>query len=525
MNGGACAVESSVVDDSAAGERPSYVQILRSSALIGGASGLNLLVAVARTKAIAMLLGPGGVGLIGVYASLVELARNVAQMGINRSGVRQIAEAVATEDAAGIARTVTVLRGISIGLGLVGALLLAVASRHISVWTFGDAHHAAAIAWLSLAVFFGVLGDSQAALVQGMRRIADLARIGVFGALGGAVASVALVAALRADGVVPAIVATAALGALASWWYGRAVRVEPTRMSGREARTEAAALLKLGLAFLASGLLMLGAGFAVRLLVLRELGLDAAGLYHATWTLGGLYVGIVLQAMGADFYPRLVGAIRDAGRANRLANEQTHVSLLLAGPGVVATLAFAAPVLALFYTAEFGAAVGVLRWVCLGMALRVITWPIGYIIVASNRQLIFFATEVTWAVVNVGLSWVCLRRFGLNGAGIAFFGSYAVHAIVVYAVVRRLTGFRWSAANWRAGLVYVAAIGAVFWAFEALDPVRATLVGMLVLLASVGYAGHALFMLAPPESLPAPLQRLLARVGAGTSIVRPEHLP
>ena len=43
-------------------ERTSYVQILRSTALIGGSSGLNLLVGIVRTKAIAMLLGPAGIG-------------------------------------------------------------------------------------------------------------------------------------------------------------------------------------------------------------------------------------------------------------------------------------------------------------------------------------------------------------------------------------------------------------------------------------------------------------------------------
>ena len=72
---------------------------------------------------------------------------------------------------------------------------------------------------------------------------------------------------------------------------------------------EFASLLKLGLAFLASGLLLMGAAYVVRAIVLHDLGLEAAGIYQAAWTLGGLYIGFILQALGADFYPRLVGAI------------------------------------------------------------------------------------------------------------------------------------------------------------------------------------------------------------------------
>ena len=45
--------------------------------------------------------------------------------------------------------------------------------------------------------------------------------------------------------------------------------------------------------------------------------------------------------MAADFYPRLTAAITRPEEANRLVNEQAHVGLLLAGPGVIATLAFA----------------------------------------------------------------------------------------------------------------------------------------------------------------------------------------
>ena len=171
---------------------------------------------------------------------------------------------------------------------------------------------------------------------------------------------------------------------------------------------EAAALLKLGFAFMASGILMMGAAYAVRIMVLRMVGLEAAGYYQAAWTLGGLYVGFILQAMGADFYPRLTAVAKDNAVCNRLVNEQAQISLLLAGPGVIATLTFASVVIALFYSAKFGAAVEVLRWICLGTTLQVITWPMGFIIVAKGAQKIFFWAELAWTVVNVGLSWICV---------------------------------------------------------------------------------------------------------------------
>ena len=50
----------------------------------------------------AMLLGPAGFGLFGLYGSIANLTQSLAGMGINSSGVRQIAEAVGSGDKAGL---------------------------------------------------------------------------------------------------------------------------------------------------------------------------------------------------------------------------------------------------------------------------------------------------------------------------------------------------------------------------------------------------------------------------------------
>lgn len=492
----------------ATAEQSSYGQILKSSAWIGGSSVLVIGIGVIRTKAMAVMLGPAGFGLMGLYSSIIDLALAVASMGIGSSGVRQIAESVSTGDDTRIARTVIVLRRAAVLLGILGAVLVVVFSRPLSTLTFGDDRHAGAVALLGLAVFFRSVAAGQGALIQGLRRIADLAKIGVLGALLGAIFSIVLVYVLGEPGVVPSLVAAAALGLAVSWWYSRRVEIAYPVMTGAEVRQEAASLLKLGFAFMASGILMMGAAYAVRAIVLRLDGLEAAGFYSAAWTLGGLYVGIILQAMGADFYPRLVGAAQDHPQCNRLVNEQTQVSLLLAGPGVIATLTFAPLVILLFYSAKFYEAVEVLRWICLGIALRVITWPIGFIIVAKNRQVIFLATEVAWTVVNVGLTWICVKSFGVDGAGMAFFGSYVFHGLMVYPMVRRLTGFRWSVANWQTGLLFLSSITMVFGGFYVLPPLWAYGVGTLVMILSGIYSIRALITLVSSDRIPRPLLRL-----------------
>jgi antigen flippase len=243
--------------------------------------------------------------------------------------------------------------------------------------------------------------------------------------------------------------------------------------------------------------------------VLRDLGLEAAGVYQAAWTLGGMYIGFILQALGADFYPRLVGVITDHQECNRVVNEQAHVSLLLAAPGVIATITFAPLAIYLFYSAEFSASIDLLRWICLGMAMRIVTWPLGYIIVAKSRQMAFFGTDAAWAVANVGLTWLLISNFGVNGAGIAFFSSYILHAAIVYPLARNITGFRWSGTNTRAALCFGSLIATVFVAFHALPAAFAIGLGMLATVASGCFSIWALSRLASPDLVPPSIRRLL----------------
>lgn len=505
----ACLPEKTEAQDA---PKNSYGDILKSSVLVGGSQFLNIGIGIVRTKAMAVLLGPSGFGLFGLYNSVTELTQAIAGLGVNSSGVRQIAESVGTRDQLQIARTAAVLRRISVFLGALGAAFLLVFSRQVSALTFGSTKQTAAVCLLSVAVLFKLISAGQAALIQGTRRIADLAKMSVLGALFGVCTSIPLVYFLRDDGVVPSLVSVAAVTILTSWWYSRKIATEKVSVTFLQLRQEAWALLKLGSVFMASGFMTMGVAYFVRITVLHDIGFTATGLYQSAWSLGGFYVGIILQAMGADFYPRLTANINDSGEANRLVNEQTLIGLLVAGPGVLATLSFAPLVIMMFYSAKFGAAVSVLRWICLGAMLQVVTWPMGFISVAKGRQGLFFFSEFAWTVVAVCLALFCIRRFGLNGAGIAFFGSYIFHAILTYPIAHHLTEFRWSKENYRIGSIFFVIIAAVFCGFYVLSTGWAIGLGVFAAVASGLYSIRMILRLIPADHIPPPIKRLIAAI-------------
>jgi len=200
----------------------------------------------------------------------------------------------------------------------------------------------------------------------------------------------------------------------------------------------------MGVAFMVSALLVAGTDWATRVLIARRLGMNAVGLYSATWTLSSLYVGVVLGAMGADFYPRLTAVARDDAAVNQLVNEQTEMGILIAMPGILVTLALAPWVLRVFYSEAFMPAVEVIRWQILGIALRVVSWPMGFIQLSRAMPKLFMITETIFAAANVFFLFVCMKLWGLDGVGISFFALYVIYSITMFGVCNRITGFWWS---------------------------------------------------------------------------------
>jgi antigen flippase len=447
----------------------SYGQILRSSAWIGGSSLVTVLAAILRTKVLAVFLGPAGIGLMGLFTSITTLAGTLTGMGVATSGVLKIAEAGADGETQ-VARTVTALQRIILRLGLLGSVLLAVFCVPVSRLTFGTAEHAGTIALLSLAIVVSAVAEGQVALLQGFRRMSDLARLAILGTTASAALTLPIVY-FWPQHAIPALLLVASGSTLASsWWYARRIKIAPVSMTWRDAVQQASPLLRLGLASMSAALMVAAIAYVVRVVIVRYLGFEAAGIYQSTTTLSGVYCGFILSAMAADFLPRVSSVARDDSACNRLVNEQAEVGMLLAFPGICATLAFAPVIIRVLYSEQFGSATDVLRWQVLGAFLRVASWPMGYLLLAKGKAKLYFWTELSYNALHATLIWICVQLWGLPGTGIAFFGLYLYYCLLMSVVTQRLFGFAWSMSNRRFALVAVPAVAVVFVSPMILPP-------------------------------------------------------
>src|SRR5512145_1933677 len=125
----------------------SYRQIMKATSLFGGVQVFNIILSIIRSKFIAVLLGPAGMGISGLLTSATGLISSLTNFGLTTSAVKDVATANASGHQMRISIIVTVLRRLVWITGTLGALITLIFSPWLSQYTFGNSSFTIAFAW------------------------------------------------------------------------------------------------------------------------------------------------------------------------------------------------------------------------------------------------------------------------------------------------------------------------------------------------------------------------------------------
>lgn len=424
--------------------KDSYSKVLKSASMVGGSQFIKILIGIAQTKVAALLLGPTGIGIIGAYQSIINLCSHISSFGINKSGVRDVSLASGSNDLYSLSRTVNVLRKMCWITGLSGLFIMAALSYPISKITFGNVNHAVGILFLSSIIFFTSITQEKLAVIQGLRRIADLVRLQIYGSLSGAAISIVFYYFWGLSAIVPSLISVSIFNLIAALWFSRNFSFVAVTLDFKQTISHARSLFSLGSAFMISGLSVTFTAYAVRTLISRDIGIDGLGMYQAAFAISGHAFSFILGSMGVDFYPRLTAVFNDHNEMSRLINEQTEIGLLLATPTIIALFGFSSFIITLLYTSDFYPAVELLRWFALGSFFKVISWPLDYVQLSLGKQYWYMSSQLFFNVLHILLIFLCVHIWGLPGAAIAFFITYALYVVAMKLLAGYLIAFTWS---------------------------------------------------------------------------------
>lgn len=420
----------------------SYRQIMKATSIFGGVQVFNILISILRSKIMAVLLGPAGIGVLGLLNSTILLISSLTNFGLGISGVKDIAAANESQDELRIAKTIKVLQRLIWYTGIFGALVTLIGASWLSTIAFGDATYTIAFVWLSITVLLKQLASGQFVILQGLRRLKDLASANVIGSALGLLVSIPFYYYLGVEGIVPGMILTAICTYLVAQFYGNKTKMGRVDISHSEVKTQGKGMMLMGFMLSLSGIMVLGESYAIRIFINATGGVEQVGLYNAGIALISTYVGLLFTAMETDYYPRLSGVAQDNAKANELVNQQAEIALLILAPVLIAFMVFIDWVIIILYSSEFIAVNAMIYWAFLGMFFKVPAWVIGFIFIAKGQSRLFFWSELASNLYLLLFNILGYYFWGLTGLGISFLAAYALYLLQVYGIARTKYGFR-----------------------------------------------------------------------------------
>ena len=419
----------------------SYRSIFKATSLFGGVQIFQILIQIVKSKFVAILLGPTGLGIMGLYQSGLQLVQQISSMGLAQSAVRDVSEANGSDDMLRISRIVTVVRKLVWFTGLIGLIIVACCSPLLSKASFGNYDYTIPFIILSVTLLLEQLSAGQKVVLQGMRRFKELAKCSVWGVTLGFITSVPLYYLFGIDGIVPTLVLNSICSLALSWIYSRNIKIENTHVTPRQTLEQGKQMLVMGISISLSGIFSTIVAYVLRSFIQGNGGLEQVGLYQAGFVIMTTYVGMVMNAIGTDYYPRLAAINQDNAKCRETVSQQGEIATMILAPMLAICLIFMPFVLQLLYSDKFLSANEYISWACVGMMLRMGAWIIAYLFIAKAESKLYIISELSINILNLIFSLIGYRYLGLTGLGIAFALGYLVYFILVYVIAKKRYDF------------------------------------------------------------------------------------
>ena len=420
----------------------SYRSILKGTSLFGGVQVFQVLVSLVRGKLVAMLLGPAGMGISALFTSSATTLQRFASLGLNSAIVKETASCNDNPEEA--AAVVAVARRLITATALTGALLCMLLSPLLSRITFGNDSMTLQFVLLGAAVGLTVAYNGKLSLLQGLQEVKRISVASVLGAVAGLVVGVPLYYFFGDAGIVPAMVLLAlALYLFYAFALSRSLKLPAVRFLWSSHKPIVKTLVVLGLLLMSNELLLSLVQYLINIFIKRFGSTDSVGLYQAANSITNQYSGMVFAAMAMDFFPRLSKVVGDNDEMRKVVNRQSEIVALIIAPAAGLLILTAPWLIRILLTEAFLPVTPLMRWMGVGVLIRALMFPMGYIAFAKgNRRIFFWMEGIFCNLLTLLYSCLFYHFFGLVGLGYALVADNATCLAVYYVVNRHLYGYR-----------------------------------------------------------------------------------
>lgn len=435
-------------------DKNSYKSILKGTSIFGGVQVFQIGINLIRGKFVAMFLGPTGMGISSLFNSSGQTIQQLAGLGLNLGIVKEVASKKDTEHFGALLATA---KHLLLFTSLLGALACVALALPLSRLTFGSDAYSWQFMLLGAMIFFGVAGQGLLSVLQGLHAVKLVSATTITGSLVGLLIGVPLYYIWGDKGIVPAMVVLAFSTFIAAWvGVRKAVKAPKVKFDLLAHSPIVRKLLLLGMVLVAADVIGAACTYLVNLFIRTFGELENVGLFQAANSVTNQYSGVVFTAMMLDFFPRLSEAAQDNAKIKTIVNRQIEIVSLIASPLICLLILTSPIVISILLTDKFISILPLMRWLGVGVMIKALMYPLGYIAFAKdNRKLFFWLEGIFGNLLYLGISCAGYYFFGLIGLGYSLIADCLICFSVYFIVNRKMYGYDFSSEAVKEGLTAV----------------------------------------------------------------------
>lgn len=413
-----------------------YKDIFKISFSYGILQVYQIVINLIKSKFIALMLGPAGVGLNNLFQSGTGLISILANNGLTTSAVKDLAGLNREDNRNEEGLKISAFKKLLLITGILGSILCFIFSPFLSRYSFESDKYIFSFQILSISIFINQIAAGYGIFLRARRLTKKIITSSIVSSTFSLILALPLFYYFKLEAVVPSIIATSLINLFVLYYFTKDQYYLKVKLSYNKAFEVGKSMMKSGFFISLSSLFTSLISYIFISYLSRNSSTKIVGLYSAGFAILNTYVGLIFNAMAQDFYPRLTEKINNKRTADSLICNQIEISILLISPLLVGIVFYNKLLIELLFTPEFLEMSTMIIFASIGIYCKVFSWVASFYFMASGKFKIYLYLELFVLFLSLIFNMLFFRMYGLTGLGISSSITILISALVYIPIAK-----------------------------------------------------------------------------------------
>jgi len=405
-------------------------KLLRTTAIIGSAQILVILIQIIRAKIVALIIGPEGIGIIGNTLAFVGVLENICFLGIHIALLRYSSEEANKKRFLEISKLFSTTIFIHIIVSFLGIIISIFFLQKINLSIYQNLIYLPISLFAILSVPFLMLKADFNYIFNAFNKVKLLGKITIISSIVNLTITVPLIFLWGLKGAIFSIFANALITFFVSiyfykfydngYFYNK-IKIKKSLFSKKESLK----MFKYGGANQLAILINSFSGYILRIFVTGKLLLEGAGIFNASMRFGS-YLLMLQGPLGIYLYPKISSIYKNKQETKKEINDTLRFFLIIIPPIIVCFLLFSDIAIKLLLTNAFMAVRVMLVWIFIAKFFEILQSIMALPLFVMEKFKTYLTVITIFNATLIILSYILLDKFNLIGLAIAIFISHAL---------------------------------------------------------------------------------------------------